>query len=125
MQYSDLVKSTASDLVLKLSNHLSDVSPSSSKGAKTSNNKDKGTFAFDLSELSEKDKFHVLSLAEETLKFSYTFKYKGKDAKIIYYERSSWGIPLSFVKLVLVLGLFLAVLLLLTFLYFLVQWFIP
>lgn len=107
MQYSDLVKSTASDLVLKLSNHLSDVSPSSSKGAKTSNNKDKGTFAFDLSELSEKDKFHVLSLAEETLKFSYTFKYKGKDAKIIYYERNSWGIPLSFVKLVLVLGYFL------------------
>lgn len=125
MQYSDLVKSTASDLVLKLSNHLSDVSPSSSKGTKTSNNKDKGAFAFDLSELSEKDKFHVLSLAEETLKFSYTFKYKGKDAKIIYYERNLWGISLSFVKLVLVLGLFLSVLLLLTFLYFLVQWFIP
>lgn len=125
MQYSDLVKSTASDLVLKLSNHLSDVSTTSSKVTKTSNNKDKGAFAFDLSELSEKDKFHVLSLAEETLKFSYTFKYKGKDAKIIYYERNLWGIPLSFVKLVLVLGLFLAVLLLLTLLYFLVQWFIP
>lgn len=125
MQYSDLVKSTASDLVLKLSNHLSDVSPYSSKGAKTSNKRDKGAFAFDLSGLSEKDKFHVLSLAEETLKFSYTFKYKGKDAKIVYYERSLWGIPLFFVKLVLVLGLFLAVLLLLTFLYFLVQWFIP
>jgi hypothetical protein len=125
MQYNDLVKSTASDLVLKLSNHLSDVSPSSSKGAKIANNKDKGAFAFDLSELSEKDKFHVLSLAEETLKFSYTFKYKGKDAKIIYYERNLWGISVSFVKLVLVLGLFLAVLLLLTFLYFLVQWFIP
>lgn len=125
MQYSDLVKSTASDLVLKLSNHLSDVLPYSSKGAKTSNKRDKGAFAFDLSELSEKDKFHVLSLAEETLKFSYTFKYKGKDAKIIYYERNLWGILLSFVKLVLVLGLFLAVLLLLTLLYFLVQWFIP
>ena len=125
MQYSDLVKSTASDLVLKLSNHLSDVSPYSSKGAKTSNKRDKGAFAFDLSELSEKDKFHVLSLAEETLKFSYTFKYKGKDAKIVYYERNIWGIPLFFVKLVLVLGLFLAVLLLLTFLYFLVQWVIP
>lgn len=125
MQYSGLVKSTASDLVLKLSNHLSDVSTTSSKVTKTSNNKDKGAFAFDLSELTEKDKFHVLSLAEETLKFSYTFKYKGKDAKIIYYERNLWGILLSFVKLVLVLGLFLAVLLLLTFLYFLVQWFIP
>lgn len=125
MQFSDLVKSTASDLVLKLSNHLSDVSPYSSKGAKTSNKRDKGAFAFDLSGLSEKDKFHVLSLAEETLKFSYTFKYKGKDAKIIYYERNLWGIPLSFVKLVLVLGLVIAVLLLLTLLYFLVQWFIP
>lgn len=125
MQYSGLVKSTASDLVLKLSNHLSDVSTTSSKVTKTSNNKDKGAFAFDLSKLTEKDKFHVLSLAEETLKFSYTFKYKGKDAKIIYYERNLWGIPLSFVKLVLVLGLSIAVLLLLTFLYFLVQWFIP
>lgn len=125
MQYSGLVKSTASDLVLKLSNHLSDVSTTSSKVTKTSNNKDKGAFAFDLSELTEKDKFHVLSLAEETLKFSYTFKYKGKDAKIIYYERNLGGIPLFFVKLVLVLGLFLAVLLLLTFLYFLVQWVIP
>lgn len=125
MQYSDLVKSTASDLVLKLSNHLSYVSTTSSKVTKTSNNKDKGAFALDLSELSEKDKFHVLSLAEETLKFSYTFKYKGKDAKIIYYERNLWGIPLSFVKLVLVLGLVIAVLLLLTLLYFLVQWFIP
>ena len=125
MQYSDLVKRTASDLVLKLSNHLSDVSSSNSKGAKTSNNKDKGTFAFDLSSLSDKDVFHILSLAEETLKFSYTFKLKGKNTKIISYERNLWGIPLSFVKLVLVLGLFLAFLLLLTFLYFLVQWFIP
>ena len=125
MQYSDLVKEKANDLVLKFSKHLAEVSLFSPKGTKLQNSKEKGTFAFDLSSLSDKDVFHILSLAEETLKFSYTFKLKGKNTKVISYERNLWGIPLSFVKLVLVLGLFLEVLLLLTFLYFLVKWFIP
>ena len=78
MEYSDLVKRTASDLVLKFSNHLSDVSIGDLKGVKGRDSKDYGTLAFDLSSLNGK-KSHVLSLAEETLKFSYTFKIKGKE----------------------------------------------
>lgn len=124
MEYSDLVKRTASDLVLKFSNHLAGISVNEIKGTELEESKDKGTFAFDLSSLNEKEKSHVLSLAEETLKFSYTFKIKGKDAKIISYERNIGGIPLTLFNSALIAGCLLAGFLVLTCLYLLLRWFV-
>jgi len=124
MEYSDLVKRIASDLVLRFSRHLADVSLFSSKGDGSANTKDKGTFAFDLSELSGKEKSHVLFLAEETLKFSYTFKIKGKDAKIVSYERNIGGIPLTLFNSAVIAGCLLAGFLVLTCLYLLLRWFV-
>ena len=124
MEYSELVRRTASDLVLKFSRHLADVSLFSSEVDGSANTKDKGTFAFDLSSLNGKEKFHVLSLAEETLKFSYTFKIKGKDAKVISYERNIGGIPLTLFNSALIAGCLLAGFLVLTCLYLLLRWFV-
>ena len=124
MQYSDLVKSTASDLVLKFSNHLSDVSLGGLKGLKGRDTKDYGTLAFNLSSLNEKEKSHVLYLAEETLKFSHTFKIKGKDAKVISYERNIWGIPLSLAKSTIIASVLFVGFLVLTCLYLLIKLFV-
>ena len=124
MEHSDLVKRTASDLVLKFSNYLAGVSISDLRGAESEEGKDKGSFAFDLLGLSEKERSHVLSLAEETLKFSYTFKIKGKDAKIISYERNIGGIPITLFNSAVIAGCLLAGFLVLTCLYLLLSWFV-
>ena len=124
MEYSDLVKRIANDLVLKFSRHLSDVELFSSEGDGSANTKDNGTFAFDLSSLNVKEQSYVLSFAEETLKFSYTFKIKGKDAKVISYERNIGGIPLTLFNSALIAGCLLAGFLVLTCLYLLLRWFV-
>lgn len=119
MEYSSIVRKTASDLVLKFSNYFSGVSTSGNGGTGKGEGKDKGTFAFDLSSLTEKEQSHVLSLAEETLKFSYTFKIKGKDAKVVSYERNTWGIPITLFNSAFISGLLLVGFLVLTCLYLL------
>lgn len=124
MEYSSIVRKTASDLVLKFSRHLADVSISDELGTGREEGKDKGTFAFDLSSLSKKEQSHVLSLAEETLKFSYTFKIKGKDAKVVSYERNIGGIPLILFNSAFIAGCLLAGFLVLTCLYLLLRWFV-
>lgn len=124
MEYSELVRRNASDLVLKFSRHLADVSISGELGTGKEEGKDKGTFAFELSSLSEKEQSHVLSLAEETLKFSYTFKLKGKDAKVVSYERNIGGIPLTLFNSAFIAGCLLAGFLVLTCLYLLLKWFV-
>ena len=124
MEYSDLVRSTASDFVLKFSRHLADVSISGELGTGREEGKDKGTFAFDLSSLSKKKQSHVLSLAEETLKFSYTFKIKGKGAKVVSYERNIGGIPLTLFNSAVITGCLLAGFLVLTCLYLFLRWFV-
>lgn len=124
MEYSELVRKTAGDLVLKFSNHLSDVSIGDLKGVKGRDSKDYGTLVFDLSSLNGKEKSHVLSLAEETLKFSYTFKIKGKDAKVISYERNAWGIPLSLFNYTVTASFLFVGFLVLTCLYLLIKWFV-
>ena len=124
MEYSSIVRKTASDLVLKFSNHLSDVSLGGLKGLKGRDTKDYGTLAFNLSSLNEKEKSHVLYLAEETLKFSYTFKIKGKNSKVVAYERNTWGIPLSLVKSTIIASVLFVGFLVLTCLYLLLRWFV-
>lgn len=124
MEYSSIVRKTASDLVLKFSRHLEDVSISGELGTGREEGKDKGTFAFDLSSLSKKEQSHVLSLAEEILKFSYTFKIKGKDAKVVSYERNIGGIPLTLFNSAFIAGCLLAGFLVLTCLYLLLRWFL-
>lgn len=124
MEYSSIVRKTASDLVLKFSRHLADVSISGELGTGREEGKDKGTFAFDLSSLSKKEQSHVLSLAEEILKFSYTFKIKGKDAKVVSYERNIGGIPLTLFNSAFIAGCLLAGFLVLTCLYLLLRWFL-
>ena len=124
MEYSELVRKTASDLVLKFSRHLAGLSISGNGGTGKGEGKDKGTFAFDLSSLTEKEQSHVLSLAEETLKFSYTFKLKGKDAKVVAYERNTWGIPISLAKSTIIASVLFVGFLVLTCLYLLLSWFV-
>ena len=124
MEYSDLVKRTASDLVLKFSNYLAGLSISGDLGTGREEGKYKGTFAFDLSSLTEKEQYHVLSLAEETLKFSYTFKLKGKDAKVVSYERNTWDIPISLAKSTIIASVLFVGFLVLTCLYLLLRWFV-
>ena len=124
MEYSSIVRKTASDLVLKFSRHLADVSISGELGTGREEGKDKGTFAFDLSSLSKKEQSHVLSLAEEILKFSYTFKIKGKDAKVVSYEKNIGGIPLTLFNSAFIAGCLLAGFLVLTCLYLLLRWFL-
>lgn len=124
MEYSELVRKTASDLVLKFSRHLADVSSLDDVGTGREESKDKGTFTFDLSSLTEIEQSHVLSLAEETLKFSYTFKLKGKDAKVVAYERNSWGIPISLAKSTIIASVLFVGFLVLTCLYLLLRWFV-
>ena len=124
MEYSELVRKTASDLVLKFSRHLAGLSISGDLGTGSEEGKNKGTFAVDLASLSEKEQSHVLSLAEETLKFSYTFKLKGKDSKVVAYERNTWGIPLSLAKSTIIASVLLVGFLVLTCLYFLLRWFV-
>ena len=90
MEYSDLVKEKADALVLRFSRHLADVSLFTSEGTDYANTKDEGAFAFDLSELSEKERRQVLSLSEETLKFNYLFKFgKSKTNKVHYIKTIS------------------------------------
>ena len=124
MGYSELVRRTASDLVLKFSRHLADVSSLDDVGTGREESKDKGTFTFDLSSLTEIEQSHVLSLAEETLKFSYNFKLKGKDAKVVAYERNSWGIPISLAKSTIIASVLFVGFLVLTCLYLLLRWFV-
>ena len=111
-------------MVLKFSRNLAGLSSLDDVGDSREEGKDKGTFAFDLSSLSEKEQSHVLSLAEETLKFSYTFKLKGKDAKVVAYERNTWGIPLSLAKSTIIASVLFVGFLVLTCLYLLLRWFV-
>jgi hypothetical protein len=124
MEYSEMVRKTASDLVLKFANHLSGVSLGSLKGEVSQQVKDKGEFPFDLSEFTKKEIFQVLSLAKETLKFSYTFKVKGKNSKVVYYKRNIGGIPLTLFNSAFIAGCLLAGFLVLTCLYLLLRWFV-
>lgn len=119
MEYSDLVKEKANDLVLNFAEYLSDIS---SPNSKDSNSKDMGVIAFDVSELSEDEKSQVLFLAEEILKFSYTFRFKGESTDSVYYDRNAWGIPISLVKSAVISGFLLASFLVLTCMYLLVKW---
>lgn len=122
MEYSDLVKKRANDFVLKFSNHLSSVSSSNSVGVNDKDVKDTGVLAFDLSDLSEEERSQVLFLAEEVLRFSYTFRFKGGNTDNIYYERNSWGIPISLVKSAVISGFLLVSFLVLTGGYLLFKW---
>lgn len=91
MEYSDLVKKKADALVLRFSRHLADVSLLSSKGTEYANTKDNGAFAFDLSELSEKERRQVLSLSSETLKFNYLFRVSKSDIDKVRYIKTIDG----------------------------------
>ena len=122
MEYSDLVKEKANDLVISFSNHLSDVSSPSPSNVKDRNVRDVGVLNFNLSDLSDDEKSQVLFLAEEILKFSYTFRFKGGNTDNIYYERNSWGIPISLVKSAVISGFLLVSFLLLTGGYLLFKW---
>lgn len=76
MEYSDLVKEKADNLILSFLRHLSDCSLSELKAYYTDKSvSEGGEFFFDLSDLSRKEQRQVLSLAEETLKFNYLFKF--------------------------------------------------
>lgn len=122
MEYSDLVKKRANDFVLKFSNHLSSVSSPNSVGVNDKDVKDMGVLSFNLSDLSEDEKSQVLFLAEEILRFSYTFRFKGESTDNIYYERNSWGIPISLVKSAVISGFLLVSFLVLTGGYLLFKW---
>lgn len=91
MEYNDLVKEKADALVLRFSRHLTDVSLFTSEGTDYANTKDEGAFAFDLSELSEKERRQVLSLSEETLKFNYLFKVSKSDTDKVRYIKTIDG----------------------------------
>lgn len=122
MEYSDLVKNKANDLVISFSNHLSDVSSPSLSDIKDRNVRDMGVLAFNLSDLSVDEKSQVLFLSEEILKFSYTFRFKGESTDNIYYERNTWGIPISLVKSAVISGFLLVSFLVLTGGYLLFKW---
>lgn len=104
MEYSDLVKKKANDLVLRFSRHLADVSLFCSDGGNYENTKDSGTFTFNLSDLSEKEKSHVLSLSEETLKFKYLFKVRGSEPNKVDYIKTIGGFNPKVLKTALFLA---------------------
>lgn len=92
MEYSDLVKEKADNLILSFLRHLSDCSLSKLKAYYTDKSvSEEGEFLFNLSELSEKERRQVLSLASETLKFNYLFKVSKSDTDKVRYIKTIDG----------------------------------
>lgn len=92
MEYSDLVRKKADNLVLSFLRHLSDCSLSELKAYYTDKSvSEGGEFLFDLSDLSRKERRQVLSLAEETLKFNYLFKVSKSDTDKVRYIKTIDG----------------------------------
>lgn len=104
MEYSDLVRKRADNLILSFLRHLSDCSLSELKAYYTDKSVSEGVeFLFDLSDLSRKERRQVLSLAEETLKFNYLFKISKSDTEKVRYIKTIDG----FHPKVLITALFL------------------
>lgn len=94
MEYSDLVRKKADNLILSFLRYLSDCSLSELKAYYTNNSvSEEGEFLFDLSDLSRKERRQVLSLASETLKFNYLFKLSKSGTNKVRYERTIYGFP--------------------------------
>lgn len=121
MRYSDLVilKITANDLLLDFSRYIGSTTPQLCSVKEHQKLKNKGSFSFDTSSLSEESRKHVLSFAEESLYNSYVFKIKHKDYGTVYYERAINGITVSVLKFAVVLGFLLLAVILFTLGYFL------
>lgn len=92
MEYSDLVRKVADNLILSFLRHLSDCSLSELEAYYTDKSvSDEGEFLFDLSDLSRKERRQVLSLASETLKFNYLFKISKSDTNKVRYIKTISG----------------------------------
>lgn len=89
MDYSDVVKGRAENLILSFLRHLSDCSLSELKAYYTDKSvSEEGEFLFDLSDLSRKEQRQVLSLASETLKFNYLFKVRDSEPNKVHYIKT-------------------------------------
>ena len=92
MDYSDLVRKKADNLILSFLRHLSDCSLSELKAYYTDKSvSEEGDFLFDLSDLSRKEQRQVLSLSEETLKFNYLFKVRNSEPNKVRYSKTFNG----------------------------------
>lgn len=92
MEYSDLVRKRADNLILSFLRHLSDCSLSELKAYHTDKSvSEEGEFLFDLSDLSRKARRQVLSLASETLKSNYLFKVSKSDTDKVRYIKTISG----------------------------------
>lgn len=92
MEYSDLVRKKADNLILSFLRHLSDCSLSELKACYTDKSvSEGGEFLFDLSDLSRKERRQVLSLASETLKFNYLFKVNQSGTDKVRYIKTISG----------------------------------
>lgn len=92
MDYSDVVKGRAENLILSFLRHLSDCSLLELKAYYTDKSvSEEGDFLFDLSDLSKKERRQVLSLASETLKFNYLFKVSKSDTNKVRYIKTISG----------------------------------
>lgn len=92
MEYSDLVRKKADNLVLSFLRHLSDCSLSELKAYYTDKSvSEEGEFLFDLSDLSRKEQRQILSLAEETLKFNYLFRVSKPGTNKVRYVKTIDG----------------------------------
>lgn len=92
MEYSDLVREKADNLILSFLRHLSDCSLSELKAYYTDKSiSESGEFLFDLSDLSRKEQRQVLSLASETLKFNYLFKISKSGNDKVHYIKTIDG----------------------------------
>lgn len=92
MEYSDLVRKGADNLILSFLRHLSDCSLSELKAYYTDKSvSEEGEFLFDLSDLSRKERRQVLSLASETLKSNYLFKVRDSEPNKVHYTKTFNG----------------------------------
>ena len=92
MEYSDLVRKGADNLILSFLRHLSDCSLSELRAYYTDKSvSEEGEFLFNLSDLSRKERRQVLSLASETLKFNYLFKVSKSDSNKVRYIKTISG----------------------------------
>lgn len=92
MEYSDLVRKKADNLILSFLRHLSDCSLSELKAYYTDKSvSEEGEFLFDLSDLSKKERRQVLSLASETLKFNYLFQVNQSGTNKVRYIKTISG----------------------------------
>lgn len=94
MDYSDLVKERADNLILNFLRYLSDCSLSELKAYYTDKSvSEEGEFLFDLSDLARKERRQVLSLASKTLKSNYLFKVKESEPNKVHYIKTFNGSP--------------------------------